>query len=184
MATKVCSRCKADKDTCEFNAKSGRPGKFQSFCKCCSKEYRRKYRAENADKIRDGKARWYTENKEAALLSCKRYYEDNKADWRYKCWASKLKREFGICDQQYNVMLAEQGGVCAICKQPETIFDNGIRRRLAVDHNHTTKQNRKLLCQRCNTVIGRCKENVSLLSSMIDYLIEHNMELMESTRGD
>lgn len=45
---------------------------------------------------------------------------------------------------EYERMLAEQGGVCAICGQrPKT-------RRLHVDHDHATGRIRGLLCFRCN----------------------------------
>jgi Recombination endonuclease VII len=44
----------------------------------------------------------------------------------------------------YDRLLAEQGGVCAICgATPKT-------RRLHIDHDHKTGRVRGLLCHRCN----------------------------------
>ncbi len=76
---------------------------------------------------------------------------------------------FGITFKQYNEMLLEQGGVCAICGK---VNDNG--QRLGVDHNHTTGEIRKLLCRNCNTVIGHCKEDVDILNKVAMYLIRYN----------
>lgn len=46
-------------------------------------------------------------------------------------------------------MLEQQGGVCAICKEPNQDF-----RRMHVDHCHKTLRVRGLLCIRCNTTLG------------------------------
>lgn len=63
-------------------------------------------------------------------------------------------------------MLAEQGGVCGICKQPETVRKGKLSgeavRFLAVDHDHRCcpgKKScgrciRKLLCLSCNIAVG------------------------------
>lgn len=56
-----------------------------------------------------------------------------------------LKHDFGLTPEQYETMLARQGGVCAICGFPPKT------RRLAVDHDHgESKRVRGLLCFRCN----------------------------------
>jgi hypothetical protein len=83
-----------------------------------------------------------------------------------------LVRTFGITPDQYGQMEAAQGGVCAICKNPETRrhHHTGDVCKLAVDHNHTTNQVRDLLCWRCNATIGRAEESIDLLLAMVDYL--------------
>ena len=42
----------------------------------------------------------------------------------------RLQKLYGITLEEYNQKLAEQGGVCAICKQPPGTI------RLSVDHDH------------------------------------------------
>lgn len=50
----------------------------------------------------------------------------------------------GVSDDQYERLLAAQGGHCALCPStPKT-------RRLHVDHEHRTGRVRGLLCHRCN----------------------------------
>lgn len=72
-----------------------------------------------------------------------------------------LKRKYGISIEDYNRMLREQNGICAICHQPERAGYRGKPRSLAVDHCHKTGKVRGLLCMRCNRAIG-------LLSSQED----------------
>ncbi len=57
------------------------------------------------------------------------------------------RKQLGVTDEQYEEMLDEQGGVCALCGQPPKT------RRLHVDHDHRTKQVRGLLCYRCNRAL-------------------------------
>jgi hypothetical protein len=55
--------------------------------------------------------------------------------------------QLGVSDEQYERLLAAQGGHCALCPNtPKT-------RRLAVDHEHRTGRVRGLLCHRCNRVL-------------------------------
>lgn len=67
---------------------------------------------------------------------------------------STLRSKYGITLAQYNEMLAEQGGVCAICHRPESVHIAGKRIALSVDHNHETGAVRGLLCKGCNTFMG------------------------------
>lgn len=67
-------------------------------------------------------------------------------------------------------MLVGQGGVCAICRQPEQMRKNGQIRALSVDHDHETGTVRGLLCGHCNSILGLAKDSVDRLSRAIDYL--------------
>ena len=42
-----------------------------------------------------------------------------------------------------------------------------------IDHDHTTKKVRGLLCLWCNTVIGFAKDNIETLKNAITYLKKH-----------
>ena len=77
-----------------------------------------------------------------------------------------LKTMYGITIEEYDKMLEEQNGVCAICGEPE----RQNYRRLAVDHNHTTNKIRALLCYGCNRGIGSFRENPDSLVKAAEYL--------------
>jgi len=75
---------------------------------------------------------------------------------------ARLKR-YGLAPEAYDLMLAEQGGVCAICRGPEV-------RTFHVDHDHLTGRVRGILCASCNHVLGRMKDDPALLRAAAAYL--------------
>ena len=66
-----------------------------------------------------------------------------------------LRKRFQISLDEYNALFMEQRGLCACCGQPETIINKytGKLQPLSVDHDHVTKQNRGLVCARCNRFV-------------------------------
>jgi hypothetical protein len=88
--------------------------------------------------------------------------------------ATGLLNRYGITEDEYLKMAEAQNNLCAICNQPETEMNNNRSRvkRLSVDHCHTTNKVRKLLCNRCNVLLGKMQENVELLQRAIQYLKE------------
>lgn len=92
----------------------------------------------------------------------------------------KLRRHYNITPATYDALLAEQGGVCKICSQPETLVDNrtGAVMSLAVDHDHSCCPGiktcgqciRGLLCSFCNTALGLMNDDSFLLGRSILYL--------------
>tara|TARA_R110000868_G_scaffold101771_10_gene280292 strand:+ start:9896 stop:10501 length:606 start_codon:yes stop_codon:yes gene_type:complete len=81
----------------------------------------------------------------------------------------------GVDATRYQEMLREQGGVCAICSQPERTADglSGKPKDLAVDHDHATGAVRALLCSACNTAIGLFNDDVALLAKAQSYVLYH-----------
>ena len=82
---------------------------------------------------------------------------------------AELQRRYGITQQDYEVMIAEQNNQCAICNttEPGGRHDRGY---FVVDHCHTTGKVRKLLCNNCNTALGLVGDNTHILQKMIEYL--------------
>lgn len=79
---------------------------------------------------------------------------------------AKLKKAFGLTVQQYDEMLVEQGGRCALCGSD---FPGG-RGRFVVDHCHDTGKIRGLLCNLCNVGLGALRDSPQLLQKAIHYL--------------
>jgi len=86
-----------------------------------------------------------------------------------------LRTNYGISQEEYDLMFFQQGGVCAICHQPETTIDGytGKPKALAVDHNHETGEMRELLCQACNHLLGWIEKDPQRVRLVMKYLSKH-----------
>ncbi|TMR93492.1 endonuclease domain-containing protein [Nonomuraea basaltis] len=73
----------------------------------------------------------------------------------------KLKLRYGITEDDFERMLARQGGLCAICRAVPGTF---------VDHSHQTGQVRGVLCFNCNNGLGHFGDNTVLLELAALYL--------------
>ena len=83
----------------------------------------------------------------------------------YRNGRDKYYRDtYGISLVEYETLLAYHAGKCWICGS------KGGRRSLAVDHNHKNQRVRGLLCKRCNTTLGRYKDNPLTFRIMSVYL--------------
>jgi len=169
MNEKIKAKCHPD-----------RPHLAKGLCKTCYESERAKTRGSNRwkDNGEGHKAKCHPERRNFSHGLCKTchhkkflednpekkqsYYEKHKQNWlKYT-----LRNKFDISVEDYDRMLKEQNGVCAICGQPES----SDRQRLSVDHNHETGEIRGLLCQKCNTMVGMSLEKVSILESAIRFL--------------
>jgi len=81
-----------------------------------------------------------------------------------------LLKRYGITEHQYADLLRKQEGRCAICRRPASAFKIAF----AVDHDHSTKEIRGLLCNYCNRrIVGRHRKDGSgpqLLKAAYEYL--------------
>lgn len=76
----------------------------------------------------------------------------------------KLRRVFNLTPEDYDAILAHQGGVCALCGKPPG------RIRLAVDHDHATGLIRGLVCPSCNRGLAYWHDDAVRLSVALKYL--------------
>lgn len=163
--TKKCSMCEEVKFHSEFH-KHPKLG-LHSRCKPCRAEQGKQYYRNNPEKFLSYKARARNETVEerAARIA------DRKAGAPLKRHVvvrkSHLKINFGLTPEDYDVMLASQKGVCAICSADTP---SAHRKYFYVDHCHITGKVRALLCGSCNTGLGHFKDDVSRLRAAADYL--------------
>lgn len=92
--------------------------------------------------------------------------------WKLMTKERQIKHQYGMSLQEYENLHLKQNGVCAICNKPESILspDGSTPRNLAVDHCHTTGKVRGLLCQSCNTALGKFNDSISLLNKAALYI--------------
>jgi len=113
----------------------------------------------------------YAANREARITNARRWALANPEKMREHQRRSMLKRKYSMTLEDYDAMLANQGGVCAICGTTDTApWDH-----FAVDHCHQSGNVRGLLCQGCNTCIGRVDDNTETLRKAIRYLENHRL---------
>lgn len=84
----------------------------------------------------------------------------------FRSIAANLRTRYGITLQIYDVLLAAQGGRCAICRRKRRPNEA----RFYVDHNHETKRIRGILCHNCNVLLGHANENILILRNAIEYV--------------
>ena len=71
-----------------------------------------------------------------------------------------LKSKYGLSREQYEALLASQGGTCALCNS----------RKLVVDHDHETGKVRGLLCSKHNIGLGQFDDSAQELLKAVEYL--------------
>jgi len=81
-------------------------------------------------------------------------------------WDAIIRRTYGITYEEYEQMVEDQGGGCAICGKTES--EEG--RRLPIDHCHTTGKVRGVLCAKCNQALGMFRDDPELLRNAAQYL--------------
>lgn len=155
---KKCSRCKQ-----EFEPAPEARGRNRARCKKCNAEAADTYRRQNANTVAATERRRASDPARAAAV----------AIWSR---ATKLGA-YGLTPEDYERMLVEQNGLCAICNRPETAASTKPRRtgertvrRLAIDHDHATNRVRGLLCSRCNLAIGMIEDSPDILRAALAYL--------------
>lgn len=119
------------------------------------------YTAECKQCLNAQATKWRKNNQEAAhamdRIKYQKYKELNRS--------SGFKRHYGITIEEYDLMLEDQSGGCAICHG-----QSSDGRRLSVDHCHESGQVRGLLCNQCNYGLGQFRDRPDLLESAARYL--------------
>jgi DNA-directed RNA polymerase subunit RPC12/RpoP len=154
---------------CEKHPNSPR---YKYRCLLCGREKALLWNRKNRELCLKRNKEYGVIKKEKIAMRKKARYTENPKKYSAQARKTMLKNKYGLSVEQYDSMLKEQGGVCAICKQKETIVSNkkGGVDSLRVDHCHKSSQVRGLLCQNCNFGLGHFKDNIMLLKTAIDYL--------------
>lgn len=135
--SKVCTQCLVEKPLEDFYEGRGKLNRRAACKSCCNKR---------------GRAYWARERERF-----KGYRESRAGETSTYLRKYNLLRKYQMSVEQYDRMLDEQDGVCAICCAPPA-----EGRRLAVDHDHGCCPGREtcgscvrgLLCGGCNKRLG------------------------------
>ncbi len=125
---------------------------------------------EGAEKNRRWSNEWRTKNPEKRKASTKNWIKNNQERYHKVRRKHEVMRLYGLKDDEYYDMIKNQDNKCFICGKSE-------KRSLSVDHNHSNKKVRKLLCSGCNHAIGIIEKGYDNLISLLKYLAEHDDEM-------
>ena len=142
--TKKCVRCGIDKPKSRFYRRTEGKHRTQSYCIECLKKMTARYKKTNGSE--------------------QRYQERNREKIRIRALVNK----YGITQDEYEKRYPKDN-LCEICGRRPTAI-NGKEKRLFVEHNHKTGKVRGFVCNRCNSTIGFCGEDTSILLKIVDYL--------------
>lgn len=156
--SKKCVSCKEIKSNENFYKNRTRKDGLDYFCKSCKLKSNKKYF-----------------KKETFSRYMKMYHKTEKGRIHqfHSHWKSSgIKNADGSWFRwhDYQVMMAQQNGKCAICGSVRT---GG--RKLDVDHNHKNGIVRWLLCSPCNRLLGDAKDNPDVLEKAANLLREKNV---------
>lgn len=77
--------------------------------------------------------------------------------------------QYGLTRETFDSLLAEQGGVCAICRCSD-LWSRGGDRGWHIDHDHESGRVRGVLCPYCNLMLGYAKDRPLTLEAAAEYL--------------
>jgi hypothetical protein len=103
---------------------------------------------------------------------CKKLRPQNKDYFKSYYQSHKKHRQetdregrYGVTPEMFDFCLEQQGNVCGICSTSDPGNQNWH-----TDHCHNTEQFRGVLCNNCNSLLGRAKDNTDILRKAIEYL--------------
>jgi hypothetical protein len=187
LSYRQCSICNSWKSPTEYYKNKERADGLDPYCKNCRKEKTAKWRGENPKRAAEYHKRWRAKQpkqpkkirqpkpklpkpvrtpkpkpiKSPKSPKIKLSPDEIKRQVRH----SQIKKVFGISLVEYEQRRTKANGRCAVCGT-ET-------KKLHLDHDHATGKLRDFLCHRCNLALGLVNDNISRLSSLIDYLKLH-----------
>ena len=160
---KTCRICGIEKPFADFYRMAGMRDGHRNECKRCDLDLKAARHRRNPEPARERARQWKVDNPDRAAANGAAYRASGRKSLSDR--RSHLKRKYRITPEEYDALLEEQGGGCAICgRAPREDI------ALHVDHEHTTGRIRGLLCFRCNNALGDFDDDHDRLSAALAYL--------------
>ena len=188
--TKRCSRCHAVKPLDAFSRHGqSKDGRF-SYCRACFALYQQSRFAKNGitrtprRPAVEGK-KWCPDcddhravaefgknrsTKDGLTAYCSTHQQERVRASRERVHGSSrhyhLVRRYGISAADVDHMIEQQRGLCAICRRE-------LDAKAHVDHDHSTKSVRAVLCFNCNGGLGQFGDHAERLRAAAAYVEQH-----------
>ncbi len=158
IQSKVCTKCGQEKHIGFFHIDRSQTDGRRSCCRECWNAYRREYRETHHSKIKAYKS------KEWARIAARRLIDPEFAEKsRQIAQRNFAKYRFSITLEMYEEIMAS-ADVCMLC---------GVQfkqTKKCLDHCHITGRIRGVLCNNCNTFLGKGGDTVEPFEKAIRYL--------------
>ncbi len=161
--SKTCRICGDTKPLGKFYRMAGMRDGHRNECKACNLAAKRRRYADDPAKYIAMVKRWQQANPERVNA----YHRKNNArpERKRALRDQYYRRTFGISADEFDELLEQQGGGCAICgKRPKRVAS------LHLDHCHDSGDIRGILCLSCNQAIGKFRDDPDLLERAARYL--------------
>ena len=150
--------CHPDRKNCGFG-----------LCKNCYDKHLKQTNKEYAKNQADNCKKWKSANKDKIRENSIKYVSNNREKVDKGRWLCRIRNAFGLFENEYNNILENQNGKCAICKESTSY-------RLGVDHSHRSGNIRGLLCRKCNLLLGLLDDSIAKAKDVISYLEKYDGE--------
>lgn len=168
MILKTCKSCNLEKDLSEFYKDKSKKDGYQWKCKVCKKSENNAWYHTNKDNYNISRKSPSKRIRATELkrLSVKKKLEED-SNYIKK---NNLKNTYGITISQYEELFTNAENKCQICgiSSDESYTREG--RNLCIDHCHKTGIIRGILCNQCNSALGKFRDSEELLLKAIEYL--------------
>ena len=168
-AKKRCARCQQDKPVSQFYRAVATPYGLRGDCKACSAAKCRAQRAANKLLPRDRAGTSKRCDQCRNVFPVSNFHRDAGSTdglYRYCRPCGKIHaraHRYGLTKDRVREMLRQ--GRCEACGR---LFADESEKH--IDHRHADGAVRGILCERCNTTLGKCEENPAVLMGICQYL--------------
>jgi hypothetical protein len=153
---KKCSGCQEFLSIDNFAWRNGKYPKYRSQCKDCENKKGREYRKSIDPKyLNERGKKWRT--------------EINPKAYKKMLIRQAIKKMNIECEIEILVDKVYDADTCESCGNKFL-----VQRDKHIDHCHTTNNYRGILCRSCNHALGHCKDDISVLENLINYLKTKN----------
>jgi ribosome modulation factor len=126
------------------------------------KAVRRAYYEKNRERVHAKQKAYNEANRDKRSAWLKAWREANRDRIRQNNRRNRLKREYGLPEEQFKKIFEAQDRKCAIC---------GILKfSPVIDHCHAAGHVRGILCSACNTMIGLGRNSPWIMANAVKYL--------------
>lgn len=109
--------------------------------------------------------RTFKSGKVGTQSTCKNCVNERRRKYHKPHTSIRLK--LGLTQEQVDAIIAPQK--CDVCGA-------GPDSKLCIDHDHTTKKVRGLLCHKCNTALGLLNDDEATVRKLEQYLVQSRQQ--------